>query len=257
MVAAVGPRRAAAQSAEGRPFRTLAPTPLPAGAQEFGVGAEFRSSAVPEPLLASAEGDLLGVPELRYRIGFGRAELAFGVTGWRSFSDDLTGEDTSEVGDIEFWTTVAALRERGHRPALSFAVGAKLPNASDETGLGTDETDTFGAVILGHEGRTNAWRLNAGLAILGDPRHDASQEDMFTYGIAGRHGRRHAFIWEVWGRAFDSDDARELQEATARAGYLFKGRRASFDVALLRGLTRNSGDLGASAGATWRFGSRH
>ena len=250
------PRSAGAQSAEGRPFRTLAAAPLPAGTQALDVGAEYRTSVNPEPLLGEAEGDLLGVPELRYRIGFGRAELDFGVTGWRAFSDDLTGEDEEEVGDIEFSTTVAIFRQKGGRPGMSFAVGAKLPNASDETGLGTDESDVFGSLLLGYEGRTHAWRFNVGLAILGDPLEDASQEDMLTYGIAGRHGGRHAFIWEIWGRAFDSDDHRDLEESTARAGYLYKGRRATFDIALLKGLTDNSGDLGASTGATWRFGGR-
>src|SRR5688572_30371142 len=73
MVAGCGPREAAAQSAQGRPFRTLSPMPLPSGMQSLDVGAEFRSSANPEPLLGHAEGDLLRIPELRYRIGFGRA----------------------------------------------------------------------------------------------------------------------------------------------------------------------------------------
>lgn len=246
----------AAQSLEGHPFRTLSPTPLRSGGHVFELGLEHRSSAVPQPLLSDEEGDLTRVPEMRYRIGFGRAELSVGLPGWQSFSPDSPLlDDESEVGDVSFWVTVNALPQRRSRIALGFALGAKLPNASDESGLGTDESDTFLAFLMGHSARDFEWRLNLGLAILGDPLVDSSQEDLLTYGLAFRHGRRHCFAWEIYGRTMSSDDARELEESTLEAGYLFVGRRVSAEISLLAGLTENSGDLGASAGVAWRFGS--
>ena len=246
---------ASAQSLDGHPFRTMSPTPLRGGAQELEVGLEYRASAVPQPLLSDETGDLLRVPELRYRIGFGRAELSVGGAAWQTFSPDSSAlDDESEPGDISFWVTVNALKQRRSRVALAFALGAKMPNASDESGLGTDEADTFFAVLLGHSSREFEWRLNLGLAILGDPVHDASQEDLLTYGIAGRHGRRHCFAWELYGRALSSDDARELDESTLKAGYLYQGRRISAEFSLLAGLTDGTGDIGASTGVAWHFG---
>jgi hypothetical protein len=246
---------ASAQSLDGHPFRTLSPTPLRPGAQVFELGLEHRTSAVPQPLLSDEAGDLTRVPEVRYRLGFGRAELSVGGAAWQSFSPDSEAlDDQSEVGDLSFWVSVNALRQRRSRPALGFALGAKLPNASDESGLGTDEADTFFALLLGHASRDFEWRLNLGLAILGDPAAGASQEDLLTYGVAGRHGRRHCFAWELYGRALGSDDKRDLEDSTLEAGYLFQGRRVSAELSLLVGLAGGAGDVGASAGVAWRFG---
>jgi hypothetical protein len=209
---------------------------------------------VPQPLLGDDPGDLLRVPEVRYRLGFGRAELSIGGAAWQHFSPDAAGaDDASEVGDLSFWVTVNALKQHRGRVALAFALGAKMPNAPDEDGLGTDEADTFLAVLLGHESPRNEWRLNAGLAVLGDPMTDKSQEDLLTYGIAGRHGRRHCFAWEIYGRALSSDDKRDLDESTLEAGYLFRGHRTDFDLSVLHGLTEDSGDFGVSAGVAIRF----
>lgn len=247
---------AAAQSLDGHPYRTMSATPLPLGAHVLEFGLEHRTSAVPQPLLSPVQGDLTRAPEIRYRIGFGRAELSVGIPGWQSFSPDSKLLDSQdEGGDFSFWATVNALKQRRGRPALAFALGAKLPNASDESGLGTDESDTFLAILLGHAMRDFEWRFNLGLAILGDPLANSSQEDLLTYGLAGRHGRRHCFAWEIYGRTLSSDDARELDESTLELGYVFIGRRVTAELSLLTGLTENSGDLGASAGVAWRFGS--
>lgn len=242
-----------AQSLDGHPFRTLSPTALRAGGHEVQVGADYRTNAVTQPLLSAREGDLLQAPEIRHRIGFGRAELSIGGPAWQWLSPDGVSRDTDGPGDLSFWMVVTALRQRRSRVALGFAYGAKMPNADDEDGLGTDEADTFFAVLVGHASTLNEWRLNVGLAVLGDPAVNASQEDMLTYGLAGRHGRHHCIAWEIYGRTLSSDDARDLEESTLEAGYLYRGRRADVEVSLVHGLTRNSGDLGVSAGMAIRF----
>ena len=149
---------------------------------------------------------------------------------------------------------IEALREAPGRPGLGILIGTKLPNASDETGLGTDETDFFLGLALSRSLGVHELRLNLGLAVLGDPSVQASQEDLLTYGLAGRHGERHAFLWEVWGRALSEDD-RDLDEATARLGYGWFGERVHFDASLLVGLEDSSGELGASIGVTWLLGT--
>ena len=245
-----------AQTLSGRPFRTEAATTLDWGEHAVEVGAEMMSEMTPLPIFGSAvKGDYWRAPVLRYRAGLGRAEVQVAGAAATGFSpDDPALDSESEVGDFALWLKIEALREAPGRPALGFLIGTKLPNASDETGLGTDETDFFVALALSKRMGMHELRLNLGLAILGDPTLLASQEDLLTYGLAGRHGDRHSFLWEIWGRAL-GDDGRDLEESTARLGYGWFGERVHFDASLLLGLEDVSGDLGASIGVTWLLGA--
>jgi hypothetical protein len=246
---------AGAQSLSGRPFRTESATTFAWGLHVLDVGVEAMDGAVPVPLLDDTGGELVRVPVVRYRLGLGRAELDIGGPAWQLFDPDHpTREDEDEVGDLELFFKVGLLREAPGRPSLGVSVAARLPNASEETGLGSDETDVFAAFLLSKEWDVHEIRLNVGLAILGDPLEDGSQEDLATYGLAGRHGERHCFIWEAWGRALESDDERDLTESTLRLGYAYWSRRVTADVAVLVGLDETSGDLGLAAGASWLFG---
>ena len=245
-----------AQTLSGRPFRTEAVTTLDWGEHAVEVGAEYMSEMTPLPILDStARGDAWRAPVLRYRAGLGRAEFQVAGSLQAGFSPDALGlPSETEVGDFAFWMKVEAVKDAPGRPGFGFMVGAKMPNASDETGLGTDEADIFLAMLLSKRVGVHELRLNVGLAILGDPTMNSAQEDLMTYGVAGRHGDRHSFLWEVWGRTL-GDDTRDLDESTLRIGYGYFGDKMSFDASLLAGLDDNSGDLGASLGVTWQLGS--
>ncbi len=246
---------ARAQALEGHPFRVLSPTPLASGAHIIEIGGEHRTGVTPQPLLSPATGDLTRFPEVRYRLGFGRAELSVGMAAWQEFNPDASSaSDESEVGDPSFWAVVNLLRQSGRRVAVGVALGGKVPSASEESGLGTNEADVFVAVLVGRATRLNEWRFNAGLAILGDPLSDSSQEDLLTWGIAGRHGFRHCLAWEAYGRTASSDDKRDLEDATLEVGYLFNGGRVLADISVLIGLDDTAGDIGASAGIGFKIG---
>jgi hypothetical protein len=247
---------ATSQTLSGRPFRTEAANTLDWGEHAVEIGAEYMSEMTPLPILdPAARGDSWRAPVVRYRAGLGRAEFQVAGGLMTGFSDDAAGLDSvDEVGDFAFWVKVEALRDSPGRPGLGFLAGAKMPNASNETGLGTDESDVFLGLVMSKQTGIHELRMNLGLAILGDPAINSSQKDLMTYGVAGRHGDRHAFLWEVWGRAA-GDDGRSLEESTVRMGYGYFGDRMSFDASLLAGLEDNSGDLGASLGVTWQFGS--
>jgi hypothetical protein len=251
----LAPARAGAQALDGQPFRTMDAATLRLGEHSIEIGAEYRSKVAPVPILSPVRGDLLQVPEIRWRMGFGRAEVHVAWPAWQSFSPEGPGDEETEVGDASFWVKIGALRQRGGRPALGMGLGAKLPNASNETGLGSDESDVFLHAIVSHAGPRHDVRFNAGVAILGDPLTNASQEDLLTWGLAGRFGERHALLAEVWGRSGDSDDVRELEEATVRLGYGLFLDRTAISLSLLHGLDDNSGDLGAEAGVSWRVGT--
>ena len=69
----------------------------------------------------------------------------------------------------------------------------KLPNAPEDTGLGTDETDVLGLLYLAWSGER--WRLQAGggLAILGSPVQHAAQDD-----AALVHARGALMLGPTW-----------------------------------------------------------
>jgi hypothetical protein len=175
----------------------------------------------------SPEGSLLRAPVVSLRYGasdnvefqiegaaqvWGFADQAKlgekGKPAWKS-KPVGKGRDEHEVGDFTLWTKWLALKEKKKRPAMALRWGVKLPNASDESGLSTDETDVYGSVVvsraLGGKSRLDA---NLGLAILGDPTEVRQQNDVFTYGasltrvmsadtlllmeIAGASGKGHA-----------------------------------------------------------------
>jgi len=256
IVALVGLSLAAslpAQSLDVRPFRALSANVLGTGHEALELGFESRWGIRPVPLLSPARGTFLQAPILRYRMGLGRGEFAIGMPAYQWFNPE-GATTTDDFGDASFFVTIEALRQHQRRPAFGVDFGTKLPVASKSTLVGTNETDVFAGIALSQAGPAHEFRLNLGVAILEDPNRDATQEDVGTYAIAGRHGRVNALLWEVWGQTPGSDPARNLNTGTLRVGYAHYGRRAIIDVSLLSGYVDNSGDLGITAGTTFLFG---
>ena len=80
-----------------------------------------------------------------------------------------TGDTTGDVEDIVIGTKVRLVSEGMRRPAFGFRFATKLPNASNESGLGLDTTDFFASVLAGKTVRSVRIVGNVGLGILGDP----------------------------------------------------------------------------------------
>lgn len=250
-----------AQTLAGQPFHALGSGALAWGEHELSLGAEWRDgSYAPSPLLDEHDtGDLLRAPIVSWRLGFGRGELVIaspvGLAYWRDDSVPGGKSDQEEgFGDVEAWTKIEVVRDLPGRPGFGIALGAKFPNADDDLGLGSNEADLFLSFLLSETWGAHSLALNAGVAVVGNPTAEGAQQDMATLALAGVHGSRHAFAWEVWGRGFASSD-RDLDEATVAVGYLRRGARTTLHAALLAGLVDNSGGLGARLSATWRIGS--
>jgi hypothetical protein len=132
----------------------------------------------------------LGIPTLRTSLGLGEM-VEFQVNGaGLVWMEDILGRYTTNSGDWELATKVRFLTEEGFRPTASFYYSVKLPNGDDERGGSTDETD-FYAYLL-----TDKWlsencqgHLALGLGILGNPFTNASQNDIFSFGMS--------FGWQV------------------------------------------------------------
>lgn len=157
-------------------------------------------------------------------------------------------------GDARLFTKIWASRERTWLPASGVRFGVKLPNASRDDNLGTDETD-FLIQVLGSK-RFGDWatHLNLGLAILGNPgfgsNAETGQDDLFTYDIALVSPFLGARAPDAWG-------VRGLLEVTGATGSRFDndfaevrgGPQVTYD-----GWTFYAGANGRIEGAAAQYG---
>ena len=182
-----------ARAQEDRPLRTETAELLGIGAvrAEFGIDFLHRQRYS----LSGLEGDLLRLGVTTIRVGAGEY-AEFQISGVaRDFltvnrrspaviPPTFAGGTTSDFGDLILGTKLKLAGEKGARPALAFSFAVQLPNASNESGLGTDQTEFYSKLLLTkHLGKV-AFRGNLGLAILGSPVQPNSQADLLTYGFA-------------------------------------------------------------------------
>src|SRR6186997_731094 len=97
---------------------------------------------------------------------------------------DITGDSTSDVDDIVIATKIRLVSETPSRPAFGLRFATKLPNASNESGLGLDTTDFHVQGLVGKTVRSIRFVGNFGLGILGDPTEGANQNDVLDYGFS-------------------------------------------------------------------------
>ena len=83
-------------------------------------------------------------------------------------------------------TKVRFVSERGGRPALGVRFATKLPNASNESGLGLDTTDFLATLLVGKTLGPVRLAGNLGMGILGDPTRGDRQNDVLLYGVSCR-----------------------------------------------------------------------
>lgn len=146
-------------------------------------------------------------------------------------------DPVSGLGDFRLGTSLKVWHSRVVAVGLGWE--AKLPNAADETGLGTDETDSaFGgwsAVTLGNWSTTGA----VGLAVLGNPLRFANQDDvpMARLGVAYTPGD---FRFSLGGRAdFATSRNPDRAELFGSARY---GRAVYGELSGTAGLTPAAAD---------------
>jgi hypothetical protein len=182
-------------SAQVRPLLTEPPPTVAEGRLGLEVGFEFLQDVTFR--LSGLQGDLTRVGVLGVR--WGAAERVEVQAFWtaiqflnvdRRFDGpsspilDFAGRSTSDTGNLFLATKLHLAEERGPRPALGFRFGVELPNSRSESGIGVDETNFHGAVLMSKHWGDLELVGNLGLSILGDPVTAGSQDDLLTYGIA-------------------------------------------------------------------------
>jgi hypothetical protein len=150
------------------------------------------------------------------------------------------------------------ISETPARPALSFRFATKLPNASNESGLGLDTTDFFASLLVAKNVQSLRVVGNAGLGILADPTSGNRQNDVLTYGLSLARAltERAEVVGELNGRlnmrsagAFPGTDS----NSALRFGARFTPGSVRFDGGMVVGLTSDGPTFGFTAGLTYVF----
>ena len=166
---------------------------------------------------------------------------------------------TNDVGDFTLWTKIKFRSETARGPAIGFRFGVQLPNSNQARGIGLNQTNAYGQLLVGKKfgqnGRVNTFG-NLGIGILTSPTGLFSQNDVFTYGAAAiiRLNRQFNLAGEVNGRVNTRPGAAPLgteSQGEARLGLQIRASGLRFDFAGIKGLTSFSPRSGITVGVTY------
>jgi hypothetical protein len=168
-------------------------------------------------------------------------------------------DSTNDTGDFRLATKIKLRNETRRAPSLGFRFGVELPNSSEGRGIGINQTNAFGTILMGKKfGRKDRVNLfgNLGLGIFTAPTQAFTQNDMLLYGIAGliRVNRQINVAGEINGRANTRGGRAPLgteSQSEARLGLQIKASGLRFDFAGIAGLTEFSPRSGVTFGVTY------
>jgi hypothetical protein len=255
--------------AQQRPLITEDPETIGAGRILAEAGFDYgRDVSYPA---SGLEGNLLRFPVLGVSVGvssiaevqvdgslYNRLSIAERNLAPLSDMVTATGDSTSSVDDWSIGMKVRLLSETTTRPAFGFRFATKLPNASNESGLGLDTTDFFASVLGAKTVQSIRVVANVGLGILGDPTRGDSQNDVFTYGFSMARALTQAaeVVGEINGHIDTAEGAPppgtgSRGEVRLGARYTIGGWRG--DVAVRLGVSSRDPSIGVAAGFTYVF----
>jgi len=265
----IGLALAGSAAAQQRPLITEDPEPIGAGRVLIEGGLDFAHDQ--QYPVSGLKGNLWRIPTIGVSVGLSSiAELQIdggpfdrlSITERRpaplSSLLTVTGNTTHGVEDIVIGTKIRLLAEGPGRPAIGFRFATKLPDASNESGLGLDTTD-FYASLLGAK-TVESIRVvgNLGFGILGDPTNGNRQNDVLTYGLSLARAltQQTEVVGELNGRV--STRKGDPFPGTETRGNLRVGGRYTrgpirLDAAAFVGLTSIDPTVGFTAGFTYVF----
>jgi hypothetical protein len=256
-------------SAQQRPLVTEDPETIGSGRILTELGFDYgRDVSYPA---SGLEGNLLRLPLVGISVGMSsiaEVQIDGGFYNRLSISErdvaplsamvTATGDSTSSVEDWSIGMKVRLLSETAGRPAFGFRFATKLPNASNESGLGLDTTDFFASVLAAKTVQSIRTVANIGLGILGDPTRGDRQNDVLTYGFSMARALTQAA--EIVGEINGHIDIAEgvPPPGTGSRGQVRLGARYTVggwrgDVAVLLGVTSRDPSIGFAAGFTYVF----
>ncbi|MGE3841355.1 MAG: hypothetical protein AB7I50_07190 [Vicinamibacterales bacterium] len=258
----------ATTQAQQRPLVTEDPETIGTGRLLVESGFDYRWD---QRFAASGlEGDLWRAPLLGLSFGLGAtAELQIdGGFSRLSITDrtaapltgllEVDGDHSSSAEDVVVATKVRLIAETESRPAFGVRFATRLPNASNESGLGLDTTDFLVSMLAAKTAASVRVVGNVGLGILGDPTSATDQNDVLLYGVSFARAltNQAEVVAEVNGHV--STRSGEPPAGTGSRSLVRLGTRYTlgpgrFDAALLFGLTSDEPQLGFAVGYTHVF----
>lgn len=257
-------------AAQQRPLLTEDVDIIPPGSVRIETGLEFLQGA--KFPVSGLTGDLSRIGVIGINIGFspnvefqieGVAQnfLSINTRGLSAVPLEIApgANSTNDTGDFTLWAKFKLRSETKKGPSLGFRFGVQLPNSNQARGIGINQTNAYGSILVGkkfgRDGRLNTFG-NLGIAILTAPTELFSQNDVITYGAAGifRVNKQFSIAGEVNGRANTRPGDGPLgteSQAEARLGMQVKASGLRFDFAGIKGLTRFTHDTGVTVGVTY------
>ncbi len=255
--------------AQQRPLVTEDPEPIGAGRVLLEGGVDYQHGV--EFPVSGLKGDLWKIPTLGVSVGLSSiAELQLDGSVYQHLAITerhaaplsnlltVTGTSTHDVEDLVIATKIRILSEAAGRPALGVRFATKLPNASNESGLGLDTTDFFFSLLAAKTVQSVRVVGNVGLGILADPTNGNRQNDVLTYGFSFARAmtQQVEIVGEVNGRW--STRSGEPFPGTESRGILKLGGRYThgtvrFDSGVYFGLTTLDPTIGFTVGFTYVF----
>ncbi len=259
-----------AAHAQQRPLLTEDVDIIPPGSMRIEAGVDFLQGA--RYPVSGLTGDLTRVGVIGINIGFapniefqieGVAQNFLSINSRGPSAVNLAiapgANSTNDTGDFTLATKIKLRAETRRGPSLGFRFGVQLPNSNQSRGIGINQTNAFGTVLIGkkfgRDGRMNTF-ANLGIAILTAPTELFSQNDVLTYGAAGifRVNKQFSIAGEVNGRTNTRPGDGPLgteSQAEARLGMQIRASGLRFDFAGIKGLTRFTHDSGVTVGVTY------
>ena len=256
--------------AQQRPLLTEDVDIIPPGTLRIEAGIDFMQGA--KYTVSGLKGDLtrvgvIGVsfgmgPNVEFQIeGVAQNYLSINSRGPSAVPLSIApgANSTNDTGDFTLWAKFKLRNETHRGPSLGFRFGVGLPNSNQSRGIGINQTNAYGQILVGkkfgQDGRFNTFG-NLGIAILTAPTQLFSQNDVLTYGAAGifRVNKQFSIAGEVNGRANTRPGNGPLgteSQAEARLGMQIRASGLRFDLAGIKGLTSFSPSSGFTVGVTY------
>ena len=173
---------------------------------------------------------------------------------------DLSGDTARSFDDVVVGAKVKLVSEGARMPAIALRFATRLPNASNESGLGLDTIDFFQSVLVGKTMQSVRVVGNVGLGILSDPTRGDRQNDVLTYGfsLARAFAEGAEIVVEINGRASTRSGVPPPgteSRATMTFGLRYTRGTVRFDGGLVTGFTSRDPRVGLTGGFTWVFES--
>lgn len=255
--------------AQQRPLQTEDPETIGAGRILVEGGLDYKTD-VYYPL-SGLRGDLFSVPTLGISIGvssIAEIQIDGGLYQKLSISErvpgaplssalDFEGDSTSDVEDLNIGAKIRFLSEAPGRPAMAIRFSTRLPNSSNESGLGKDVQDFSASLAFGKTIQSLRVVGNIGMLIMGNPTKLAAQDDLLAYSlsVARAISAKTEIVGEFAGRANFADIVTPGAEdrGVLRFGTRYTVNGVRLDAGILIGLTPRDPEFGFTGGFTWVF----